>query len=75
MEVIKNTFGVIIGGLIFLALMAILVVGAYGAYYGWDWDWWLVLVVFFPGFALMFVSGIFSMGFALVSALFRSKAA
>lgn len=58
-----------------LGLMAVMIVGAYGAYYGWRWDWWLVAIVFFPGLALMFVSGIFAAIGGVVGSLFRRRAA
>ncbi|WP_337184236.1 hypothetical protein [Shinella sp.] len=58
-----------------LGLMAVMIVGAYGAYYGWRWDWWLVAIVFFPGFALMFVSGIFVAIGGVLGSFFRSRTA
>ncbi|MGV1789946.1 hypothetical protein [Rhizobium sp. A37_96] len=56
-----------------IGLMAIMIVGAYGAYFGWHWEWWWVGLVFFPGFALMLVSGLFSAIVGLASSLMKSR--
>ena len=56
-------------------LMVIMIVGAYGAYFGWHWEWWLVGLVFFPGFALMFVSGLLTMIVGLAGRLLGPRPA
>lgn len=56
-------------------LMVIMIVGAYGAYFGWHWEWWWVGIVFFPGFALMFVSGLLTMIVGLAGRLLGPRPA
>lgn len=41
-----------------IGLFVVVLSGAYGAFYGWQWEWWAVLLVFFPFIVLSVAGGL-----------------
>lgn len=63
-----------IAGIIYqIGLVPILIIGAYGAYFGWEWAWYVVIAVFFPGVVWMVVAVAFGGVAALLGAIFQRR--
>ena len=66
----------VFGMLIFLrniGFFLILILGAYGAFYGWHWTWWVVVLVFFPGVPFMFTASLLSVISGLFGVLTKGR--
>jgi hypothetical protein len=53
-----------------IGVMVAGIIGGYGAYYGWDWPLWAVVIVFFPGLAFL-VAGVFLTALGALFGSFR----